>query len=61
MTKNQFRAKCEWEGGYYGLAGYGIDPKELKDKKLKELWTKYLSIYVLLEACEREMDEYLEV
>lgn len=61
MTNKDFLDKCEWEGGYCGLAQSGFESKELKDKKLRALWEKYLPIYKQLEAIEHEMDEYLEI
>ena len=60
MTKKQFFEIAN-DRVYYGLAQRGLNAKEIKDKKLRALWEKYVPAYKELELIEREMEEYLNV
>lgn len=57
MSKDDFFGKMDWEGGYTGLASYGLDPKEIKDKKLSELWAKYRAKYDEADAIADEIEK----
>ena len=45
MTKEEFFAKVDWEGGYYELARYGLKAESLDDPELAKLWKTFLEHY----------------
>lgn len=54
MSNVDFFNKVEWEGGLFELALYGINPSEIKDAKLKKLWSEYKDkVQELLEIADR--------
>ena len=59
MNANEFAAKMESEGGLIELAGYGLDPKKIKDKALKEMWSQFCDIFNELEGLESKIEDYL--
>lgn len=56
MSIEEFFGKLDWEGGYPDLASYGIDPKEIADKKLAEAWKRYREQYKLLDKIADEIE-----
>ena len=53
-SKKDFAQKMDWEGGIYSLAQYGLDPEDIKDKKLKSLWGEFMKRF---QACEEIADQ----
>lgn len=44
MNKKDFLDKLDWEGGPYELYNYGLDPEDIEDKELRELWKKFTDL-----------------
>jgi hypothetical protein len=60
MNNQEFADKAEWEGGCFGLATYGLNAKELKDKTLRVLWEKYMKAFSELENINGDILAHLE-
>ncbi len=55
-----FFHKMDHEGGCYELFRWGMDPADIEDPILRELWTKFRSQAVFLADVEDEIYQYLQ-
>lgn len=60
ITIEEFKEKMDWEGGFYELAFYGLEPREIADEELKELWDKYLQHFEEMKKAEELLNYFLE-
>lgn len=59
-TIDDFAGKLDWEGGMFGLASYGCEPSEIKDPKLRKLWTNFLKHFLPAEQIANQIQEYID-
>lgn len=57
MSIEEFFGKIEWEGSKSDLVWYGLDPKDIADKKLATLWRKYTEKHAELELISDKIEK----
>lgn len=50
MNNQELANKIDWEGGFYGALQYGIDPRYIQDKEMRELWVELQARFGMCEA-----------
>ena len=56
LSIDEFFGKLEWEGGYPDLASYGLQSKEIANKKIAKLWEQYLAKYRELDVIADQIE-----
>jgi hypothetical protein len=58
-SREEFSAKINWEGGYWGAVEYGLkaDDAPEGDEELKRLWQELINSHTSCEFIANKLDE----